>query len=238
MAEWIVFILGLIGTTAFAISGVMVAIDKELDLLGVIVLGVVTSVGGGMIRDVLLGLTPPTMFLKPIYVAVAFAVSLTAFFAAYLYHGFMEKNLEDKGQDKRLRQKKLHEKLLREKLLNENVLNIFDAIGLGIFVTLGVDTAIQNGYADNHFLSIFVGVITGVGGGLLRDMMAGEIPIILRKRVYAVAALGGAALYFLLYYSMKMNRVFSLFAAAVLTVMIRLLAARFGWNLPRIRKQP
>lgn len=232
MAGWIVFILELIGTTAFAISGVMVAIDKELDLLGVIVLGVVTAVGGGMIRDVLLGLTPPTMFLKPVYVTFAFVVSLTAFLAAYLYHNYAGKNEKDKGQDKRP-----GKKILNEKLLNENVLNIFDAIGLGIFVTLGVDTAIQNGYADNHFLSIFVGVITGVGGGLLRDIMAGKIPIILKKRVYAVAALGGAALFFLLYYSMKLNRVFSLFAAAALTVMIRLLAARFGWNLPRIRKQ-
>ena len=113
-------------------------------------------------------------------------------------------------------------------------LNVVDAIGLGIFAVMGVRAAIYNGYGDNGFLSIFVGVLTGVGGGLLRDMMAGEVPKIFRKRIYAVAALLGAMVY---YYTAE--KLFSEAAAIVVgslqVVCVRLLATHFQWNLPRAR---
>jgi len=77
----------------------------------------------------------------------------------------------------------------------EKVMNIFDAIGLGAFTVVGIDTAVLSGYGDYHFLIIFLGVITGVGGGILRDIMAGQTPYVLRKHIYACASIAGAILY-------------------------------------------
>lgn len=211
--DWItnaVTITEILGTIAFSISGAMVAIRKRMDILGVIVLGVVTATGGGMIRDVLLGNTPPMAFRDASYVTWATVTAVVVFI---------------------LVDRQWHEKSPQ---WLDGFLNVVDAIGLGIFAVMGVRAAIQNGYGDNAFLSVFVGVLTGVGGGLLRDMMAGEVPKIFRKRIYAVAALVGAMAY---YHSV--NRLFAeamaLVVSSLLVVCIRMLATYFEWNLPRAR---
>lgn len=211
--DWItniVTITEILGTIAFSISGAMVAIRKRMDILGVIVLGVVTATGGGMIRDVLLGNTPPMAFRDGSYVAWATVTAVVVFI---------------------LVDRQWHEKSPQ---WLDSFLNVVDAIGLGVFAVMGVRAAIHTGYGDNGFLSIFVGVLTGVGGGLLRDMMAGEVPKIFRKRIYAVAALLGAMAY---YYTVE-----TLFAEAgaigfgsLLVVCVRMLATHFQWNLPRAR---
>lgn len=145
-----VFILELIGTVAFAFSGCMVANSKKMDIFGVWVLGTVTAVGGGAVRDVLLGIFPPNMFRHGSYVAVAtLTVALWLLMAAR------------NGTVSRAIFKKL-----------TWIMDISDSIGLGIFAVVGSQTAINVGYGDNWFLVIFVGVMTGVGGGLLRDVMA------------------------------------------------------------------
>ena len=166
--EYMVSITEILGTVAFSVSGAMTAIRKKMDILGVVVLGVVTAVGGGIIRDLLLGITPPAAFQNPVYVAWATVTALLAFVLAR--HTWSEKNRH----------------------LFELLLNLVDSLGLGLFAVIGVRTAIDCGYGDNGFLSIFVGVLTGVGGGMLRDTMAGEVPKIFRKRIYALAALAGA----------------------------------------------
>ena len=203
------FLAELAGTIAFACSGAMTAIEKKLDLLGVIVLGVTTAVGGGMMRDILLGELPPSLFLNPVYVLAAFLAVLVLFFL-------------------------IRSRILAEKYLSaeayEAILNLFDAIGLGIFTIVGIDTGIAAGYGDNLFLIIFLGVITGVGGGLLRDMMACQTPYILKKHVYACASLAGAFCYVGLL--KLLPREAALSVSALLVVAIRLLARHYKWNLP------
>ena len=171
MQEIITFIMEIIGPIAFAASGAMVGVGRRMDIFGVCVLGVVTSVGGGMIRDIVLGIIPPGMFQKPVYTIVATATSCVVFWVLYL-------------------KKELLEGHFRE--IYDRFMLIMDTIGLGIFTVVGVNTGIRHGYMDNTFLLVFVGTITGVGGGLLRDMMAEVPPYIFVKHIYACASIVGA----------------------------------------------
>lgn len=204
------FAVEIIGTIAFACSGAMVAIQKHLDLLGVIVLGVVTAVGGGMMRDLLIGNTPPALFVNPIYVLAAFLSVLVLF----LFVRFRRLSME-----------------VLTSVTYDRIMSLSDAVGLGAFTVVGIDTAMAAGFGEYHFLMIFLGVITGVGGGVLRDIMAGEIPSILRRHIYASASLAGAFSYV---YLMKLvSRNAALVVSAVLVVLIRMLARHYKWNLPK-----
>lgn len=205
-------ILELIGTAAFALTGVIVAVKKELDVLGVLVLGMTTAVGGGVLRDVLLGRVPPVMFTSPVYAGVAAAVSIVCFLAFYFFPNSM------------LPLVKRH----------DPTINVLDALGLGIFVVVGVRAAIGAGYGDNAFLSLFLGVMTGVGGGVLRDMLVGDIPTILVRRIYAIAAAAGAALYYALN-RLGASETVALLSGVGVTLTLRLLSMIFHWNLPRVR---
>ena len=141
----IVLIIELIGTIAFSISGAMVGIRRKMDIFGVLVLGVVTAVGGGMMRDVILGKTP-SAFVKPIYVEVAVISALAPFLLLSI--------------NKRL----VHSKY---QALYAGLMFLMDSVGLGIFTAVGVSTGWTAGYHDNMFFLSFLGVLTGVGGGLL-----------------------------------------------------------------------
>ena len=200
-----------LGTVAFAASGAMLAIDRDLDLLGVIVLGVTTAVGGGTLRDILIGYLPPHMFSSPSYVLIATATSIIIFVAEYIRR----------------------EKFLKEYRSVDKYVNVFDAVGLGVFSIVGVETAIDLGHGTNAFLCIFLGVLTGVGGGMLRDILSHEVPAVLKKHIYALASVIGAAMY---YYFVKFNLVTDLAAAAAVSavVVIRLLAAHYRWELPKV----
>ena len=204
------FVVELIGTAAFACSGGMVAIRKHLDLLGIIVLGVTTAVGGGMLRDLLIGIHPPALFVKPVYVWVAFLSVLVLFVIVR----FCRITLE-----------------VLESEFYERIINLLDAIGLGAFTVVGIDTAIEAGLGEYRFLMIFLGTITGVGGGILRDMMAGQTPAVLKKHVYACASIAGAICYVGLLDMLGND--FSMVISAVLVVIIRVLARKYHWNLPR-----
>ena len=208
-----VFIMELIGTVAFASSGAMVAVEKEMDLLGVCVLGMTTAVGGGMIRDLILGVNPPAMFQNPVYALVAISVSVLVFFVAYYNH--------------KMRESKLY-------VAYDRLMMVCDSLGLAIFTVVGVNAAWNMEYETTTFLQIFVGVLTGVGGGLLRDVMAGNMPYIFVKHVYASASIIGAAVTVVL--MGFFGELTGMVAGAVAVFVIRLLAAYFKWNLPRIRK--
>ena len=144
--ETLTFILSIIGAIAFSLSGAMLGVRKGLDLLGVLVVGTITAVGGGVLRDILLGILPPTMFSDPIY---AFAAVLSAFlFFLILY--FSHPSIPD--LDARM----------------SKIINVFDAIGLGIFCVVGTEVSMSAGHSDNAFLCIFLGVITGAGGTSMR----------------------------------------------------------------------
>lgn len=204
-----VFLLEIIGTVAFAASGAMTAIRKNLDLLGIIVLGVTTATGGGLIRDVILGVHPPVLFIRPVYVATAIISILILFLLIKFRHNTMH---------------------LLQSALYENILNLFDAVGLGVFTVVGVDAA-RGTYGEYLFLKLFLGVITGVGGGILRDIMVNETPAVLKKHVYACASIAGAVCYVFLRALMETDA--AMILSILLVVAIRLLARHYKWNLPR-----
>ena len=214
MLEKYIFIIEIIGTIAFASSGAMVGIKKQMDLLGVCVLGMTTAVGGGMIRDVILGVTPPIMFQNPTYALLAIAFSILIFCGMYF---FQNKLTHSKVQG-------VYDKLMM----------IFDSLGLGLFTVVGVTTAINIGYETTAFLQIFVGVLTGVGGGVLRDIMAGNTPYIFVKHVYASASIIGAIVCVLV--EPWFGDLTAMLIGATMVFVIRILAAHYKWNLPRIKQ--
>lgn len=206
------FILEMIGVAAFAVSGAAAAIDKNADIFGVVFLGVTTALGGGVFRDILLGYLPPRMFEDYTYVAAAILASLLVFAAARIWRdGYF-------GHRDRI----------------DAVVNVFDAIGLGVFTVSGMNLAIAHSGITNALLVIVLGMATGIGGGMVRDIMIGEIPFVLRKRVYAVASLAGGCVYYLMYL-WKINSVVSAVTAIVAVFAIRMLATAFKWSLPKIR---
>lgn len=200
--------LEIIGTVAFAFSGCMVANSKRMDIFGVWVLGMVTAVGGGAVRDVLLGITPPNMFCNGIYMGVA--TSTVVVWIVMVAKGGAVTDL-------------LFAKLAK-------VMDVSDSIGLGIFAVIGSQTAVHAGYEDNWFLVIFVGVLTGVGGGLLRDIMADTTPMIFCKRIYAIAAMCGSIVYLVMLQWSPEG--WAILAGTVTVFVIRTLASRYRWNLP------
>ena len=175
MLDIIIAVIETLGTVAFALSGVLTAIERRLDLFGAVVLAGTTAVGGGIIRDLILGRVPPQAFVDPYYVGVAFVSACVMLVIVRLVH-------QSAGRTMGFLQ----------------VLNVCDAMGLGIFSVLGADAAFQCGYGDNLFLTVFVGVVTGVGGGVLRDLLAGRAPVIMRRDIYALCSLAGTLLFFFL----------------------------------------
>lgn len=212
MLDKYIFIIEIIGTIAFASSGAMVGIKKQMDLLGVCVLGMTTAVGGGMIRDLILGVTPPVMFQNPTYALIAIAFSVLVFCGLYFF------------------QNKLTNKKVQG--VYDKLMMIFDSLGLGLFTVVGVTTAINIGYETTGFLQIFVGVLTGVGGGVLRDIMAGNTPYIFVKHVYASASILGAIVCVLV--KRWFGELPAMLIGAAVVFVIRILAAHYKWNLPRI----
>lgn len=205
-----ILVFDIIGTIAFAISGALVAIEKKMDLLGVIILGIVTAVGGGIIRDLTLGITPPLTFCNPRSIMLAIVTSIITFIGAWLYIK--------------------HYVSVMKPL--DALLFISDTVGLGVFTVVGVQTAVEKISMPSSILLIFVGVITGVGGGVVRDLLAGNIPYILKKHIYACASIGGAMVCMLLW--QDFGKEAAMFCGAVVVVLIRILASHYKWNLPKI----
>ncbi|GAA4560921.1 trimeric intracellular cation channel family protein [Pseudonocardia xishanensis] len=194
--------LDLAGTGLFALQGGLTAAAAGLDVFGVLVISFVTAVGGGIVRDVLLGDTPPAVFRDLAYPVTAVAGGAVV----VLSYGLVRD-------------------VPRELLLP------LDAAALGLFAVVGAAKAVDHGMSP--LLAALLGAMTGVGGGVMRDVLLGGVPLILRSDVYAVAALAGAAVTAVgLRYGGP--RVLMLAAGFAVCVVIRLLALRQGWNLPRV----
>lgn len=206
----IIFIFELLGTVSFAIAGSMTAMAKRTDFFGVLFLGVVTATGGGVFRDILLGSFPPTAFLDSTYVALAAAVSLLMFLLARRHKAAYLANAPTV----------------------DAINNIFDAVGLGAFTVTGVQVAVNAGYGDNLFFAAFLGMVTGTGGGLLRDIIVDEIPFVLTKHIYAVASILGGVSYWLLL-QLGLDAAIAAVIAVLVVFGLRMLATHFRWNLPR-----
>lgn len=206
-------VLDIIGLISFSTSGALLAVRKKMDYLGICILGVVTSVGGGATRDIIIGRTPPVMFQDPLYVLVAFVVANAVFFFLYFHVNGKSKPLVNH--------------------IFEKYLFWFDTAGLASFTVNGVivgETMTDGGV----FLCSFLGVMTGVGGGILRDLLANEVPAIFKKHVYAVASIAGAISTALLW---KVSEIAAVSTGLILVVLIRALAMHYKWNLPHIKKQ-
>lgn len=207
----IILVLELIGTVAFAVSGAVAAMEKRLDIFGVLFCGIITALGGGTIRDILLGSFPPAMFSHYIYLIFAVGTSVAAFIVARLLNTRFARNVK----------------------VIDKVNNVFDAIGLGVFTVVGIDAAIKAGFGGNWFFAVFLGTTTGCGGGILRDIIIREIPSVFTKRIYAVASLAGGALYYLLLVTFDLGNIISVSASIALIFLLRLLASVFRWDLPK-----
>ena len=201
--DYFILTLELIGAAAFAISGAMTGIRKNMDIFGACVLGLTVAVGGGVMRDIILGSFQPAMFHDPIYAITAIVTCFIVFIPR-----------------------------IRNFLENSSFLMLLaDSIGLGIFTVSGAARAFMVAAQANVFLAVFVGVITGVGGGLLRDIIAGDPPYIFVKHIYATAAIAGALMFCALRFAIP--RQAAMLVGAVLIVVIRLLASHYRWSLPK-----
>ena len=204
--ESFMLVLELIGTMAFSAAGTMTGLRKNMDIFGVCILGLSTAVGGGVIRDLILGCTPPTTFRDPIYVTVSLLTSLVLFLP------------------------QLRHLLMRDHARFDLVLFWMDAVGLGIFTAVGIRAAFAQMAHPTLSLLVFVGVVTGAGGGVLRDVLAGDTPYIFVKHIYASASLAGALVCVLLWH--PAGSAAAMLAGAGTVVLIRWLSAHFRWNLP------
>ena len=196
-----------IGLISFALSGAMLAIQKEMDILGVCVLGAVTATGGGIMRDLILGITPPTNLKNPFPVLLAVGVSIIIFLP------YIQKFLSGKPH-------KIYEKLML----------VADSLGLGLFTVMGVNVVYNTMEKPTVFMCVLLGVLTGVGGGVLRDILSNNKPYIFVKHFYACAAIIGALIYVLL---RPVNEFLAAALGACVIFVLRLLAAKYRWKLPK-----
>ena len=205
-------ILEFIGTVAFSVSGALVAIGASLDLFGVVFVACITSVGGGILRDVLLGINPPAVFSNLSVILLSALTGVAVFIVAYV------------------RRKSFN--ILRQRI--EHVNNFFDAIGLAAFTVLGSEVGYINGHDDNVFIIVLIGMTTGIGGGIFRDIITDTTPFVFKKHVYAMASLVGGLVYFILRELFGNTFPVSIISMLIVVVM-RMLAAKFRWSLPKIK---
>jgi len=192
--------LDYLGTFAFGLSGAMVGVRKQMDVFGVVVLATVTAIGGGTLRDVMIGRAPTFWMKDPTYLGLAVIAGLVPFIAA-------------QSVERR-----------------HSALIVFDAVGLGVFTVIGAWLAIQAQVSPIAVVAL--GMLTAVGGGMMRDLLAGEVPIVLREEVYASASIVGA-LVFWVGISAGLTQDVAAPAAAALVIAIRLVSRRYHWQLPR-----
>lgn len=214
MVEIVLNVLSAIGVVAFSVAGALVAIDHRVDMFGVVTLAAITSFGGGLTRDLLMGKLPPTLFTDRFYLVLAGVSVLTALVVFTVARVFQQKFVE------------------REKLI-DRITNIFDAVAIGVFATTGAKTVMDfTGAPENAFLVLTLGSLTAVGGSIIRDVLIREVPFVLKKRIYVLAVLAGAGLYYLLV-RLGAAEIPALVAGTLLTFGLRMMATIFRWNLPR-----
>lgn len=198
----LLYIFDYLGTIAFAVSGALLGIKKELDIFGVIFLAITTAVGGGIFRDVMIGTIPPTALTKPIYCILGIIFAILTF-------------------------------ILNDKIIKlQNIILIMDAIGLGVFTAIGSNSAFTNGY-DEIFVVVVMGLLTGVGGGILRDVFVNDIPLVFRKEIYAVASIIGAISFY--FANIIFTNNIAMYICFLITFLIRILAIMHKLNLPIVR---
>ena len=197
-------LIDILGTVAFAVSGAYAAMQKKLDVFGVLIIAFVTAIGGGTVRDMMIGDLPVSWIRNIDY---CLTIILTVI-AVILFKDKIFKNLQ-------------------------KTLLIFDSIGLGFFTVLGVQKGMAIGL--NPAICVALGTITGCFGGIIRDMLLNNIPLIFRKEIYATACIAGGSLYFLLLF-FKIPPEINNGICILVVFLIRMLSVTFDWRLPSIYK--
>ena len=197
------YIIEVIGTMAFAMSGALTAMNKKLDPFGVFIIAFVTAVGGGTLRDVMIGSTPVGWMLHLNYVYVIIA----GFFLAVIFRKKLDK--------------------MRTSLF------LFDTIGLGVFTLIGLEKGIATGL--HPIICIALGTMTACFGGVLRDILRNDIPVIFRREIYATICIIGGALFFALRQLRLPDDVVYVATSAVI-IAIRLFAVKYRWYLPALER--
>lgn len=192
-------ILEVLGTIAFAISGALSAMNRRLDLFGIFIIAFVTAIGGGTLRDALIGETPVTWMENIVYIYLIGSVTILSI-------------------------------IFRNKIDHlKKSLFLFDTIGLGVFTITGVETGIQNDL--DPIISIALGAMTGTFGGVIRDILCNEIPVIFRKEIYATACIIGALAYIIMYDLGVRTDVIYL-VTSLTVILIRLIVVKYHISLP------
>lgn len=191
----------MLGTFSFAAAGAFAAMEKKLDPFGVLIISFVTAIGGGTIRDVLIGELPVAWLSNSLAIwVILIAAVVTVFFGSYL--------------------KKL-----------DKMLFLFDAIGLGLFTMIGIQKGIEHGFSPG--ICVTLGTITGCFGGVLRDVLLNNVPLIFQKEIYASAGIVGGVLFFLmLKFGLADNLAYTI--SILVVFFVRVMAVRFNWSLPKI----
>ncbi|SHI63984.1 trimeric intracellular cation channel family protein [Aquimarina spongiae] len=191
--------LDILGTIAFAISGALSAINRKLDPFGIFIIAFVTAIGGGTVRDILIGNTPVSWMQNTLNIyLIGIAATLAIIFRNKL--GYLKRSLF-----------------------------LFDTIGLGIFTIIGVETGINAGLEP--IISVALGAMTGCFGGVIRDILCNEIPVIFRKEIYATASIAGGICFMVLYvFAIDQNIIY--IATTLLIITIRLVVVKYKISLP------
>jgi len=196
-----IIVIEVLGTISFAISGIRLAAAKNFDWFGAYVIGLVTAIGGGTLRDVLIGV-PVFWMVSPLYLAVTGLSLLTVLVFRRTLVGGMR------------------------------TLFIFDAIGLALFVVIGIEKTLAVGYP--MWVAITMGIITGSFGGVVRDILINEVPLFFRKDIYATACLAGGVVYSLVWL-LKVNPIIPQSLCAATVIGLRILAVKYDWGLPALK---
>ena len=205
----IFFIFEIIGVIAFSLSGALVAMKKGMDIFGACVLGMTTAIGGGIIRDLILGATPPASFVNPLPAVLGLVVAALTYLPKI--QKFFARNKH-----------KVHTLSMM----------VADSVGLGVFTVVGVNACFNSLPNPNVFTAVFLGMITGVGGGVLRDVMSMNLPKIFVKHFYACASIAGAIVAFLIRNFLG-DILLSSILGAIVVITLRFLAFFLRWNLPK-----
>ena len=204
------YMFDMIGTIAFAVSGALVGVARKMDIFGMAVLALATASGGGIVRDVLLGYFPPNSLRNVVYVTVVLAVTVIVFL---IYNSRYRKH----AMGPRSRASYL----------------LADALGLASFTVTGASAGFKL-YPELPIFIVLLGTITAVGGGIIRDMLAQRIPSVLKEDVYALPSIIGGIVYYLMVASSWESA--AVYGAFTVVLIIRLLAIKYNWSLPKVGK--
>ena len=204
------YMFDMIGTIAFAVSGALVGVARKMDIFGMAVLALATAIGGGIVRDVLLGYFPPNSLRNVVYVTVVLVVTVIV---SLIYNSRYRKH----AMGPRSRASYL----------------LADALGLASFTVTGASAGFKL-YPELPIFIVLLGTITAVGGGIIRDMLAQRIPSVLKEDVYALPSIIGGIVYYLMVTSSWESA--AVYGAFTVVLVIRLLAIKYNWSLPKVGK--